>query len=255
MGYIFNSKDAEAYEKWFDKPENRFVKELEGQLMLNMIKPLRRETVLDIGCGSGWSLLPFVKKGISASGLDPSQYMLDMASDHLGKRVELFNGIAEALPYDDNSFHHACLVKSLEFVEDPEKAFEEACRVAKNSVFIGLLNRHSLRGTGLRVKRFFTDTFYKHARLFSIWELKQIIRMKLGDVPVSWRTICQFSTAMGRISNRIECSELVQRCPFGAFAGITVTLVPRFRTTPIELPCPTEAVNGVAAGLARTKWR
>ncbi|MDM8548646.1 class I SAM-dependent methyltransferase [Desulfobacterales bacterium HSG2] len=255
MGYVFNSKDAGAYEEWFDKPENRFVTELEGQLMLNMLKPMRGETVIDIGCGSGWSLLPFLEAGLSVSGLDPSQHMLDIASDHLGNRVDLFSGFAEELPFDDNSFHNACLVKTLEFAEDPEKAIEEACRVAKNRVFIGLMNRHSLRGTGLRVKRIFTDTIYKHARFFSIWELKQIIRTILGDVPISWRTICQFSTARGRISNRIECSELVQRFPFGAFTGIKVTLVPRFRTRPLELPCPAEAADGVATGLARTKWR
>lgn len=254
MGYIFTADDAVAYKEWSGKPKNRAAIELEGCLMISMLRPMLGERVIDIGCGTGAAFTPFFEKRLSVTGLDPSQYMLDTASNNFGNRADLHKGFAEDLPFGDNSFNHACFVKTLEFTENPEKAIREACRVAKNSVFIGFLNRHSLRGTGLRVKRIFTNTIYNHARLFSIWELKHTIRTILGDVPVSWRTICQFSNGRGKICKTMECSQLVQRCPFGAFAGITITLVPRFRTRPLELPCtPDPSTNGAVPGLARTK--
>jgi SAM-dependent methyltransferase len=253
MGYIFNSNDAAVEEKWFDEPKNKSAIDLEERLIINLIRPLRGETVLDIGCGTGANLLPFIEKGLSVTGLDPSRSMLDIASKKLGNRADLHIGFAEDLPFDDNSFHHACLIRTLEFAEDPWKAVAEACRVAKNSIFIGLLNRYSLRVTRLRVARIFTRSVYNHAYFFSLCELKQMIKTISGDVPVSWRTICHFSRANGTISRKIESSELLQRCPFGAYAGMSVTLVPRFRTRPLELPCESETPSGAVAGLARTK--
>jgi len=252
MGYIFDINDAVAYQEWFDNPKNKAGIELENRLMLNMLEPIPRERVLDIGCGMGSSLLPFYEKGLLITGLDPSGHMLDIAAKHLGHRADLHSGFAENLPFDDNSFDYAILVKTLEFVEDPSQAIEEACRVAKNAVFVGVLNRHSLRGTRLRAQRIFADTVYKHAHFFSIWELKQMIHDIVGDIPVSWRTVCQFSTAGGKITSWIECSDLIQRCPFGAFTGMTITLIPRFRTRPLELRTHTNRVC-IVRGMARIK--
>ncbi len=254
MGYIFNYNDAVVYEQRCNIPKNKAAAELENRLMLRMLRPMRGESVIDIGCGTGAAMLPFLGAGMSATGMDPSPYMIDIASEKMKSRAELHHGFAEDLPFDDNAFHYAVLVKSLEFVDDPRKAVEEACRVAKNKVFIGVLNRYSIKVTGLRAKRIFTNSIYNHAHFFSIWELKQILRDILGDVPVSWRTVCQFSRGSGSISSRIESSEFVQRCPFGAFTGIAVTLLPRFRTMPLELPCEADAPkNGTAVGLAKTK--
>ncbi len=255
MGHIFTFDDAVAYQKWFDKPKNKHLTELEGRLMIHMLRPIPGESAIDIGCGIGSAILPFLKTGISATGIDPSPHMIHMAENNLGNRADLYSGFAEDLPFEDNAFHHACLVKTLEFVESPRRAIEEACRVAKNRVFIGLMNRYSIKGTGLRVKRIFANTIYDHAHFFNIWDMKQMIREVLGDIPVSWRTICQFSTGSGTITQKIECSDLIQRyCPFGAFSGITITLVPRLRTRPLELRCPADAPDGaVSTGLARAK--
>lgn len=257
MGYVFNHNDASAEETWFSVPRNREKAELETALMVNMLRPRPGGRILDIGCGIGMSLVPFLEKGLLGTGLDPSPHMIKIAKNHLGNRADLHRGFAESLPFGDNSFDYAGLIKTLEFVDDPRKAIEEACRVAKDRLLIGLLNPHSTRGTKLRVQRIFTKTIYNHARFFSIWEVKQIIRTVLGDVPVSWRTISPFPSAgMGELSHKIEHSELVQRFPFGAFTGMVVTLVPRFRTRPLELKTyPAKPARGAVAGLAINKRR
>ena len=248
MGYIFNFHDAVAYEQWFNKPQNRFVFDLEKRLMLDMLKPVRGDSVIDIGCGTGANLSSFVEMGLQVTGLDPSPYMLDVAAKNLGNRVDLHRGFAEDLPFDDNSFNYACLVTTLEFVENPQKAFEEACRITKDKIFIGVLNRYAIKAIQRRIKGMFIKTVYNRAKFFSVWELKQIIRTVLGNVPISWRTICQLPMAHGKIASAIERSSLIQRCPFGAFAGMVVTLVPRYKTKTLPLRYDVKRTTDTAAG-------
>ncbi len=233
MGHVFSHDDALAWQAGMRKPCNQITLDLERRLTFEMLRPARLEAVLDIGCGTGDTLVAFLERGIDASGIDPSEPMLRIARDRVGHRASLHQGFAEDLPFDDNTFHYSSLIKTLEFVEDPRRVLEEAFRVTRYRVFVGVLNPHSLKGSGLRVKRIFTRTLYSHARLFSLWDLNRMVREVAGNLPLCWKTIGQLPA--GRITRRMEASELVQRCPFGAFTGMTVTLLPRFRTRPLEL--------------------
>ena len=236
MGYVFDFNDAVAYERWVKKSRNQRTAELEYRLMTDMLKPIRGETLLDIGCGSGASLIPFLDLGLQVTGIDASPYMLDATTRNLSNRVDLYRGFAEDLPFEDNSFNHASLVTSLEFVDDPAKALAEACRVAKDRIFVGVLNRYALKGVQRRLKGIFSHTIYNRARFFSVWEVKQMFRDLLGpDIPVSWRTVNQLPTKPGDTTVKFESSGIVQRFPFGTFAGIVVTLVPRFKTRPLTV--------------------
>ncbi len=248
MGHVFNFQEALASEQWFQKPQNRSVFELEAQLMRDLLKPMRGESVLDIGCGIGACLQAFLDMGLQVTGLDPSTYMLDVAIKNLGNRVDLYRGYAEDLPFDDNSFTYACLFTTLEFVEDPQKALEEAFRVAKDRVFIGVLNRYAIKGIQRRVKGMFSPTIYNHAQFFSVWELKGIIRGILGSVPISWRTVCQLPSPGGQFVHSFEQNRIIQRCPFGAFAGMVISLIPRFRTRPLAMRYQTKHTTGTATG-------
>jgi ubiquinone/menaquinone biosynthesis C-methylase UbiE len=178
--------------------------------------------------------------------------MLDMALEKIGHRADLYRGFAEDLPFDDNSFNYACLFTTLEFVDNPKKALEEAFRVTKDRVFIGVFNRYALKGIERRVKGIFSPTIFNRARFFSVWELKQMIRRIMGQVPVSWRTVCQLPSNSGKFVKNLEQSKIIQRCPFGAFAGMVVILVPRLRTRPMtvryQAKTPTGATTGFIAG-------
>ncbi len=250
MGYVFTIEDARRWDAWCEKPANRFAMDLEHDLMMGMMQPMRLDTVLDIGCGGGGTTSFLVRKGMNVTGLDPSGPVLETASEKVAHRADLHRGFAEDLPFDDNSFHYVCLFKTLEFVDDPRKAMEEACRVAKYGVFVGMVNPCSFRGGGLRIRRLFGGTVYRHARFLSLWELKGMIREIAGDVPVQWRTLGQFPSRPGRITRYMERSRYVQKCPFGAFAGVSVTLFPRFRARPLELKTrPKPSTGAVVAGL------
>jgi SAM-dependent methyltransferase len=247
MGYVFDFHDARHYDRWLTKRKNRFAADLESRLMLGMLAPVAGESILDVGCGSGASAAPLLEKGLDVTGIDPSPYMLDLLSANLGDRVSLYRGFAEDLPFDDNSFNHACLFTSLEFVDSPKRALAEAFRVAKDRVFIGFLNRYALTGIGRRVQGIFTPTIFNRANFFSVWEIKGMARELLGPVPVGWRTVCQFPGPWAAWMKQIEGSDLVQRFPFGTFAGMVVTLVPRFRTRPLAIRYQPENVGNVAA--------
>jgi len=250
MGYVFDFHDARRYDRWFAQQKNRFAADLESRLMLSMLDPATGESVLDIGCGTGASAAPLLERGLDVTGIDPSPYMLDILSARLGNRVSLYRGFAEDLPFDDNSFNHACLFTSLEFVNDPRQALAEAFRVAKDRVFIGFLNRYALTGIGRRVKGIFTPSIYNRANFFSVWEIKSLVHDLVGSIPVSWRTVCQFPGPWGTLMKQIEGSGLIQRFPFGTFAGTVVTLVPRFRTRPLAIQHRPKKVGRVATGAA-----
>jgi SAM-dependent methyltransferase len=238
MGYVFEFSDAVAYESWLKQDRNQAVIRLEHRLMLEMIKPVVGESLIDIGCGTGASLEPFLGKGISLTGVDPSTYMLDVARKKIGNRADFHQVHAEDLPFDDNSFHYACLCLTLEFCDNPKKAVEEACRVAKDGVFIGILNKYALTALKRRIRGIFQTTIYNRARFFSVGEIKQMLFSILGNAPITSRTVCQFPGLTHPWINRMESSRFAQRSPFGAFAGIMAVPVPRFRTIPLTLTSP-----------------
>lgn len=249
MGYVFTYNDAGNYD------QNRSNAELEREnwLMHRMLKPVPGESFLDIGCGTGSGLLSMMETGVQLTGLDASQYMLDIASKKIGHHADLHRCTAEDILFDDNSFNYSSIVNTLEFVEEPVKALEEAFRVTKDRVFIGILNRYSFRTIKLRFKRIFVKNIYRDARFFTILEIKDMIHALAGDVPVSWRTVYRFPNPCARISQRFGPLHIACKYPFGAFTGIMVILTPRFRTRPLLLEKNRNPSGNTVTGLARTK--
>jgi len=107
--------------------------------------------------------------------------------------------------------------------------------VAKDAVFVGILNRYALKAFQRRVRGIFKSTVYNRARFFSIGELKYLFTSLLGDVPVTWQTTCHFPGTTNRLVERFEKSKFAAKSPFGAYAGIMALPVPRFRTQPLKL--------------------
>lgn len=245
MGYVFDFEDACNYARWAEDPGNRLVLDMEAQLIMDLLQPDATDTVLAIGCGPGIRLRPIVDAGAQVTAIDPSPYMLDLLADRYGHRVDRHRGMAESLPFEDNAFNHACFITTLEFVEDTDLAVAEACRVAKDRLFIGFLNRYAIKSVKRRVEGMFSRSIYNRARFFSIWQVKRAIRSAVGDVPMAWRTVCQLPDVSTGFHRRIERSPLIQKCPFGAFAGVVADLVPRFRTRSLKLRLPAKGEAGI----------
>ncbi len=157
--------------------------------------------------------------------------------------------MAEDLPFDDNSFDTALLFFSLEFSDRPAKAIEEACRVAREQVVIGVHNRYAPQNMARRVKGFFFPDMYSRAHFFSVWELKTMMTLILGKVPLKWRTTVQFPFMSGRLVSRVERFSLIQWSYWGSFIGMHIKPVPKFRVQPLALETLKRKMYEPATGL------
>ncbi|GBC63313.1 class I SAM-dependent methyltransferase [Desulfonema ishimotonii] len=255
MGHVFTYHDAQSYSQWLKDPRNRSFAALENRLMFSLMRPLRGESILDIGCGTGLGMLASLENGLQASGLDPSPHMLEIAFRNVRNRADLHRGQAEDLPFEDNAFAYACLMNTLEFTENPRKALEEAFRVTKDRVFIGIINRHSLKAAGLSLGRKFVRSIYSHATFFTVWEIREMVRSLAGDVPVIWQSACQFPRPFGRYFKKDSYFDVIYHYPFGPFTGLVVSLVPRFKIRPLRLKKTPKPASGILSGLAATQRR
>lgn len=235
MGYVFKTIDADVFARSFKEPPQPAFADLQQRLMLDMMQPMRGKTILDIGCGDGTGLAALMDMGLQVTGLEPSAELLEMARRKHGQRVALQQGVAEDLPFDDNSFHYVSLVTTLEFADDVSGALEEACRVAKNRIFVGFINRYSFKATVLRAKGLLRHPLFRHASFLSIWELQYRIRSIAGDVPVNWGSACPLARYVWSQFPLNPKAAWPYKWPFGLYAGVVATLTPRFRTTPLPL--------------------
>ncbi|MBW2367986.1 MAG: methyltransferase domain-containing protein [Deltaproteobacteria bacterium] len=244
MGFVFDFQTSKAYESWCRQTKNQTIISRETRLMGDLLTPLHGSTVLDIGCGPGFAMEAFKVAGLNATGLDASPYMLDFAVERLGKGAELHRGIAEDLPFEDNAFNFACITKTLEFVDSPEKALSEAFRVTKDRVFIGILNRHALAGIQNRSYDQNLEAMIENSRFFSLWEIKKTIRELVGKVPVTWQALWHLQRQPGKINEKLEDSQWLKQIPFGVYIGIAVTLCPKYRAKPLSLNCTANQGTG-----------
>lgn len=235
MSYVFDPSCADPCKPGMDGEKSRLILDLQKQLMVDMLRPAFAQSLLDIGCGAGATLMPFLNKGIDLTGIDPSVRMLETARKNLGHRVALHKGYAEDLPFDDNSFNYAVIFLTLEFCEDPVRAVEEACRVTRDRIFIGIINKFSLYAAQRRIVWMLGKCVYRRPRFFSIGEVRRMVFYLLGRVPLEWETVFQVPWLPYALTNRLESTKILRSSPFGGFAGITADPVPSFRALPLAL--------------------
>lgn len=131
---------------------NNFYKDL-----VSAVKDLEIESVLDVGCGEGFTLNRLKEEGIGKKleGVD----FLDSAI-RIGKNLHpdltLKQGNIYELEYKNNSFDLVMATEVLEHLEDPRKGLKELIRVSKKYLLLSVPNEpffigaNFLRGKNLR---------------------------------------------------------------------------------------------------------
>jgi ubiquinone/menaquinone biosynthesis C-methylase UbiE len=101
--------------------------------------------VLEVGCGTGLVLRRIAEFARSAKGVDLSAGMLEKARS---RGLDVAQGSATELPFDDASFDVACSFKVLPHVPDIEKALAEMARVLRprGVLLAEFYNPRSFRG-------------------------------------------------------------------------------------------------------------
>jgi SAM-dependent methyltransferase len=136
---------AAEYDAWYRTPRGAWIGEAEFRLLAAVLEPRAGETLLDIGCGTGYFTRRFAReRGLAVTGLDPSQPWLEFARANAAAGEAYVPGIAESLPFPDRSFDLTVSVAALCFVREERRAVVELLRVTRRRFAIGLLNRDSL---------------------------------------------------------------------------------------------------------------
>lgn len=99
--------------------------------VISKLNPVPQDHILDIGCGSGLFLRMAGAKGATATGIDVSPELLEVARQR-NPTAELLNMDMEDLSFDDKSFDIITGFNSLQYAEDITKLLKEIYRLMKD---------------------------------------------------------------------------------------------------------------------------
>ena len=91
---------------------------------------LQQGNIMDIGCGTGNYTIKLSEKGLSMTGIDPSNQMLDEACKK-SANIQWISGYAEHIPLPDNSMDGAIATLTVHHWQNVEKALTDVARVLK----------------------------------------------------------------------------------------------------------------------------
>jgi ubiquinone/menaquinone biosynthesis C-methylase UbiE len=180
------------YEAWFVENKVLFQSEL---LALKQVVPADKKGV-EIGIGSGI----FAEQLGIRFGIDPSEKMLEYARQ---RGLEAQKGVAENLPYENDSFDFALFITSMCFIDNPDLAVREAYRILKNEgeIIIASLDKETRFGRFLESEQK-NSQFYKHAHFFSVPEVIELLENNKFRVTQTVQTLEDPATQ--RVENPVE---------------------------------------------------
>jgi demethylmenaquinone methyltransferase/2-methoxy-6-polyprenyl-1,4-benzoquinol methylase len=116
--------------------------------LVGRIDPRAGGTVLDVATGTGAVAAALLRRrpDLHVVGLDQSPEMLAEARRRVGDRVQLREGRAEELPFEDASFDALTFTYLLRYVDDPAATLRELARVVRPGGGIAMLEFGLPRG-------------------------------------------------------------------------------------------------------------
>jgi SAM-dependent methyltransferase len=198
------------YDAWYDTPRGRWIGDTELRLLQRLLALRPGETLLDVGCGSGWFTRRFAAgNDYCVTGLDNAAARLAFARAH-SHNERYLEGDARALPFADAAFDCVVSVAALCFVADWRLALREMARVARRRVVVGLLNRHSLlwreKGGGVGG--------YRGAHWHGSGEIREALAgLPLANIQVRSALFLPAASSLARAGERC----LPNRLPWGGF--------------------------------------
>jgi len=207
---------AAEYAAWYAGERGAWIGSTEFAILRALIGPGANESILDVGCGTGYFTSCFAQcSDALVVGLDLNTSWLHYAERHAPSRIAWLAARAEGLPFPNASFDITVSITALCFIADQERALREIVRVTRRRFALGLLNRRSLlwRSKG----RHGGTGGYRGAHWHTVGEVRALFSSyPLTDMRI--RTAV-FLPGGGRAARFVE-TRLPARLPFGAFLAV-----------------------------------
>lgn len=152
-------QDQGSFQTWFNRHFRKPVFE-RYEIAFKEMGPLKGNTLLDIGCGSGIYVVSFVRGGGQrALGIDFSSEMLNIAV----QRAREY-GVADTCKFEHINFLETKLVEKYDFViamgvfdylADPASFLHKMRSAAKRKVIVSLPGHSLVRGTLRKLRYWF----------------------------------------------------------------------------------------------------
>ena len=214
----------EQYEAWYATPRGAWIGEEEYCLLRSLLAPRAGETLLDVGCGTGWFARHFAADAADGAvvGADLDVAMVRFAAGHSSRDIGFVAADARRLPFRDGSFDLVVSITALCFIREEKQALAEVLRVARRRVALGLLNRRSL--LYLQKGRDGGKGAYKCAR----WHTPREVARLFDGLPAR-RTGCRTIIVLpgGKRWSRLMEPRLRRWLPgFGSFIAVAADIPP-----------------------------
>jgi ubiquinone/menaquinone biosynthesis C-methylase UbiE len=215
----FFAEWPEKYDEWFETPIGILVREYEGRLLREMVRPGPGERILDVGCGTGIFTADLLAAGSRVTGLEISLPMLLRAGKKAaGRPFHMVRADMRRLPFTENSFDKTVSVTAIEFLaEDAADAVADMFRVTRPGglVFVASLNSLS-PWAARRMATAENHPIFNNARFRSPAEMKA-----LAPYPATVRTAVHFQKHEDpRHANEIEDDGNARGLDTGAFLAV-----------------------------------
>lgn len=190
---------------------------LERRLVLDLAGDVKRQRILDVGCGDGVLAIEMCERDARVVGIDTSEPMIDAAVQRARDRradVTFILGNAKRLPFASNQFDLVTAITILCFVEDASAVFDEIARVLRpgGRLVIGELGRWSSWAAARRVRAWLGSPLWQLARFRTSKELRALAQragLEVIDVRgavyyprlgVAARLLARCDGAIGRVT-------------------------------------------------------
>lgn len=99
--------------------------------VINLLQVVNKRKVIDLACGSGNYTIALSKLGLSMSGVDISEEMINKAKQK-NDTINWFHADIENLPFDNNNFSGAICTLAIHHFRDLLRIFKEVNRVLQS---------------------------------------------------------------------------------------------------------------------------
>lgn len=164
-------------------PAQRWLIKNFEKTLAKEVKKLKISTILDAGCGEGFTLEFLRKQGIGKTheGIDFLKTAIEIGQK-IHPKVTLKQASIYELPYKANSFDLVLCTEVLEHLEKPQDAVKELFRVSKKYVLVSVPNEPIFMGSnflrGKNWSRFGNDI--EHINHWTMFGFPKFIQKNAG---------------------------------------------------------------------------